>query len=62
MPGEISDVNNKAALEKYLAEQKLAPAAGYLDGYAATVLAIKANEAVVKGGKIGLPKEMFELS
>ncbi len=30
-------------------------------GYAATVLAIKANEAVVKGGRIDLPKGIFEL-
>ncbi len=56
------DANDKAALEKYLANQKLAPAAGFLDGYAATVLAIKANDAVVKGGKVELPKELFELS
>lgn len=56
------DVNDKAALEKYLADQKLAPAAGYLEGLVATVLAIKANEAIIKGGKVELPKELFELS
>lgn len=31
-------------------------------GFAATVLAIKANEAVVKGRRIELPKEIFELA
>jgi len=56
------DVTDKAKLEKYLSEQKLAPAAGPLDGYAATVLAIKANEAILKGGKVELPKELFEVS
>ena len=36
-------------------------AANHKDGYAATVLAIKANEAVVTGKRIELKKEMFEL-
>lgn len=31
-------------------------------GYAATVLAIKANEAIAKGTRIELPKELFELA
>ena len=33
----------------------------YKDGFEATVLAIKANEAVVKGEKVMLPKELFEI-
>jgi len=55
------DVNDKAALEKYISEIKLQPAAGYQEGFEATVLAIKANEAVVHGQKMALPKEWFEL-
>jgi len=54
--------SDKAGLEKYLAERKLAPAASYTDGYVATVLAIKANEAIQRGAKVALPKEVFELS
>src|SRR6266540_1280942 len=46
------DPNDKAALNKYLAELKLEPVASGVDGYAATVVAIQANEAVVKGAKV----------
>jgi len=56
------DVNDKAALEKYISEVKLQPAAGYQEGFEATALAIKANEAVVNGQKAVLPKEWFELA
>jgi predicted dehydrogenase len=56
------DVNDKAALANYLATLKLKPAAGYQEGYAATVLAIKANEAVTKGERIELKKDWFELT
>lgn len=37
------------------------PAAGYKEGFEATVIAIKANEAIVKGEKVTLPKELFEI-
>jgi len=37
------------------------PAAGYKEGYEATVTVIKVNEAVVQGRKIELPKELFEI-
>jgi predicted dehydrogenase len=37
------------------------PAAGYKEGYEATVTAIKVNEAVMRAGKIELPKELFEI-
>jgi hypothetical protein len=40
---------------------KLKPAAGWREGLEATVLAIKANEAVVNNQKIILQKEWFEL-
>lgn len=56
------DINDKAALEKYLAGLALSPAAGYADGYAATVIAIKASEAVGKGGKVAVEKGMLELA
>jgi len=52
----------KEALLKILAEIKLSPAATYKEGYTATVLAIKANEAVVSGGRIELKNEWFELA
>ena len=38
------------------------PAANYKDGYAATVLALKANEAVLNGGRMELKPEWFELA
>lgn len=53
---------DKSALEKYLSEVKLQPAANYQEGFEATVLAIKASEAVTKGSKLALPKEWFELA
>ena len=53
---------DKAALEKYLSDIKLQPAAGYQEGFEATVLAAKANEAVLKGGKVALPREAFALT
>jgi len=56
------DVNDKAALEKYISEIKLQPAAGYQEGFEATALATKANEAVVKGARVVLPKERFALA
>ena len=52
----------KEALEAGLANLKLLPAATLKDGYAATVLALKANEAVLKGARIELKQEMFELA
>ncbi|PYM15889.1 MAG: hypothetical protein DME18_03040 [Verrucomicrobia bacterium] len=56
------DASDKAALEKYVSEIKLLPAATYQEGFEATVLAIKANEAVVARNKVALPKEWFELA
>ncbi len=53
---------DKQQLIESLATIKLREAANYKDGYAATVLAIKANEAVLNGGRIELKKEGFELA
>src|SRR5437762_815521 len=60
--GASFDPNDKAALEKYLAGIKLQPRAGYQEGYEAAVMAIQANEAIVKGEKIAFKKEWFELA
>ena len=49
------------ALKQFLAGLKLQPGANYQDAFEATVLALKANEAVVKGQKITLQPEWFEL-
>ena len=38
------------------------PSAGYLEGFQATMLAIKANEAILSGKRIELKKESYELS
>jgi predicted dehydrogenase len=53
--------SDTAALKKYLADLRLLPYAGCQEAFAATVLALKANEAVVKGQKIVFKKEWFEL-
>lgn len=56
------DPNDKPALIKYLSTLKRQPAAGYKEGYDAAVIAIKANEAVMKKEKIVFKKEWFELA
>ena len=53
---------DQAALQKYLSEIKLQAAASLHDGFEATVMAVKANEAVAKGSKLDLPKELFALA
>ena len=42
--------------------KKTKPELTPLDGYRATVVAIKANEAIQKGTRIDFQKEWFELS
>lgn len=56
------DASDTKALVEYLGTIARQPAAGYQEGYEATVLAIKANEAIQKGQKIVLPKDWFELA
>ena len=53
---------NKKALAENLAGLQLRNAASWKDGYSATLLALKANEAVTTGKRIGFKKEMFELA
>jgi predicted dehydrogenase len=50
-----------AALLKQLSDLKRQPAAGFQEGYEATVAVIKANEAIVKGQRLSLGKELFEV-
>ena len=54
---DLSDL--PAALAKVAPSRR--PAAGYVEGYEATVLALKANEAVIKGRKIELTKDLFTI-
>lgn len=50
------------ALAEYLSKEvRRLPAADALDGYRATVLALKANESVVTGKPVALSPELFEL-
>lgn len=53
--------DNKA-LAQHRSTLKLMPAAGYQEGYEATVVALKANEAILKGQKVMFAKEWFDLS
>jgi len=52
--------SDQPAFEKYLSAIKLQPAATYREGFAATVLAIKACEAVARGAKVAPAWEGFE--
>ena len=54
--------NDTKALVKYLGEIKRQPAAGFKEGYEATVVAIKASEAVQKQQRVTIPKELFALA
>jgi len=56
------EANDKAALAANLQALKLRPFAGYQEGYNATVLALKANEAINGNKRVELKKEAFELT
>lgn len=56
------DAQDKAGLTASLQALTLKPFAGYQEGYAATVLALKANEAVNGNRRVELKKEWFELA
>ncbi len=57
-PGE-----DEAALLQYLAKEVVRrPAAGYLDGFQATVTAIKANEAILSNQKLAFQPAWYELA
>jgi predicted dehydrogenase len=54
------DINDVKALKEYLANIKKQPGASYQEGLDAAIIAIKANEAILKGQKISLTKDLFE--
>ncbi len=49
-------------LGEEMAKQSRFAAAGYLEGYQATVIAIKANEAVMTGRRVAIKPELYELT
>ena len=51
-----------AELQQNLSQAHLDPVPGYLEGYYATVTAIKANEAIMSGGRIEIKPEWYELA
>jgi hypothetical protein len=55
--------DNEQGLRKYLADlmKTRRPAATYQDGFDATVIAVKANEAILKGQKIELTDELYKI-
>ncbi len=54
--------DDQAGLLEAIAKVPRRPAAGFLEGYQATVTAIKANEAVMTNQRVVLPKELYELA
>ncbi len=54
--------DDQAGLLETLAKVPRRPAAGYLEGYQATVTAIKAHEAIMAGQRVVIPKELYELA
>lgn len=62
-PGEAKKTALHAALENFTrsVREGTKPACGPAEGYAATLTALKANEAVISGSRIACPAESFEL-
>jgi predicted dehydrogenase len=58
---ENISADDKAGLIEQLSKEGKRPAASYLDGYQATVTAIKSNEAVMTGKRIEFKPEWYEL-
>jgi predicted dehydrogenase len=50
------------ALREHLAKVHRQPASGYLDGYQATVIAIKTNEAITTAKRVEIKPEWYELT
>lgn len=57
------DAKDLNALRTYLNDElkNKQPAATYEDGLAATIYALKANEAVITGSKVEIPKDLFKI-
>lgn len=58
----LFDGNDLGAVAKHIETLKFSPAANYRDGYVATVMALKANEAVLRQEKIRFENAWFDLS
>jgi len=58
------DINDAKALKEYMAtlEKGRMPAAGYAEGLEATIIALKSNEAILKGQRLTLEKDLFDLA
>jgi predicted dehydrogenase len=54
--------DDEDALKEHMASVTRQAGAGYLEGYQATVLAIKAHEAISKNQRVELPPSLFELA
>ncbi len=54
--------DDQSALVEHISKVHQLPAAGYVDGYQATVLAAKAHEAIMSGQRIVIKPEWFQLS
>ncbi len=56
--------DDEKAMVEYLTEvnKNRSPAADWKDGYEATVTAIKTHESIMKGGRIALPDELFNVA
>jgi len=56
--------DDEKAMVEYLADvnKNRSPFADWKDGYEATVIAIKAHEAVMKNGRVELADELFKVS
>lgn len=66
--GEVEDfigvygADDMAALAEQMKKALLPPAANYLEGYQATITAIKINEAIMSGQKVVFKPEWYELA
>ena len=56
------DPKDIGQLKAHLAQVRMQPYAGFVEGYAATVIALKANEAITKGEKVAIKKEWLTLA
>ncbi len=52
----------EALVEHLATKVQKRPAAGYLEGYQSAVMALKANEAILSGQRVVIPKELYDLA
>ena len=58
---EISG-DDPEGLKEHLSKLPRQPGAGYVEGYQSTLIAIKANEAIMTGKRVEIKPEMYELT